>query len=147
MSTITSPTLTIACTGERVRVDPKQITENLLVPNLGRDDPLAADDQPGKVSAELFTEAESAKAVLILDGLIVDCYGDDDGDGGGFILVAYPAADRRAGVTCGWRDAKNLARNSGDDRDDNDPVVVKEALEFMAAEINSALNAKYKGNR
>jgi hypothetical protein len=45
-------------------------------------------------------------------------------------------------VTCGWHDVGNLARRDGDDRADNDPLVIKEALEFIAAEINSALGGR-----
>jgi hypothetical protein len=55
--------------------------------------------------------------------------------------VAYPTGNQRAGVTCGWRDARNLARGSEDDRDDNDANVVRDALEFMVGEINTALAA------
>lgn len=133
--------LTIAYTGEQIAVDPEQITEDMFVPNVGND-PLYGDGSPGRVGATLFQAAESAKALVIPNDLAVECYGDDDEDGGGIILEIYPAEDRRVGLTCGWRDAGNLARRAGDDRDDNDPLVVKEALEFMAGEINSALRAR-----
>jgi hypothetical protein len=131
--------LIIAYRGQPVSVDPERITKDMFVPNMGHDSPLEADDLPGKVTAELFEKAQSVGALIIPDGLLIDCYGDDDEDGGGFILVAYPATDRRAGVTCGWRDIDNLARRSEDERADNDPTVVQEALGFIAAELNTAL--------
>ncbi len=134
--------LTIIYTGDPVRVDPEQITEEMFVPNVGHDGALYADDLQGQVAAGLFNLAESQGALVIPDGLVVDCYGDDDRDGGGFVLVAYPAGDRRAGVTCGWRDVTNLAREREDDRDDNDANVVRGALEFMAGEINAALSGQ-----
>jgi hypothetical protein len=134
--------LTIHYAGDRVKVDPGRITDDLFVPNLGRDGALDGDALPGSVAAELFVVAESRDALVVPDGLVIECYGDDDENGGGFILVAYPGADRRAGVTCGWRDAKNLARRSEDDRADNDPAVVRDALNFMAAEINAALSGE-----
>ena len=123
--------LTIHYAGDCVKVDPERITGDLFVPNLGRD---------GSVAAELFVAAESLNALVVPDGLVIECYGDDDENGGGFILAAYPGADHRAGVTCGWRDTENLARSSDDDRADNDPTVVRDALNFMAAEINAALS-------
>ena len=134
--------LTIRYDGDRVTVDPERITKGMLVPNMGHDGPLDADDLPGRVAAALFVAAESANALVVPDGLVIECYGDDDEDGAGFILVAYPADSRRAGVTCGWRDAGNLARRSEDHRADNDPTVVRDALEFIAAEINFALSGK-----
>jgi hypothetical protein len=115
----------------------------MFVPNVGHDGALYADDLPGREAAELFSLAESEGALVIPEGLVLDCYGDDDRDGGGFILVAYPAGERRAGATCGWRDADNLARGGAeDDRDDNDANVVRAALELIAAEINAALGGQ-----
>ena len=134
--------LTITYTGDPVAVDPERITKEMFVPNVGHDGALYADDLPGQVASELSNLAESEGALLIPDGLVLDCYGDDDHGGGGFILVAYPAGERHAGVTCGWRDADNLARGAEDDRDDNDANVVREALELMAAEINAALSGQ-----
>ncbi|HEY5287444.1 MAG TPA: hypothetical protein VIJ50_10100 [Solirubrobacteraceae bacterium] len=132
--------LTIHYAGDGVKVDPGRITGDLFVPNLGRDGALDGDELPGSVAAELFVAAESLNALVVPDGLVIECYGDDDENGGGFILAAYPGVDHRAGVTCGWRDAENLARSSDDDRADNDPTVVRDALNFMAAEINAALS-------
>ena len=43
--------LTIAYTGEPVTVDPKRITEEMFVPNVGCDGDLRADDQPGASAA------------------------------------------------------------------------------------------------
>jgi hypothetical protein len=141
MNNIDSP-LRITYTGEPVRADHERITEDMFVPNVGHDGPLHADDLPGQVAAGLFNLAVSEGALVIPDDLTVDCYGDDDRDGGGFILVAYPTGNHRAGVTCGWRDTRNLARGKEDDRDDNDANVVRKALEFMAVEINTALGGK-----
>jgi hypothetical protein len=142
MNSMTESPLTISYTGEPVGVNPEQITEEMFVPNVGRDGPLYADDRPGEVAARLFDLAESEGALVIPDDLCVDCYGDDDQDGGGFILAAYPSGDRRAGVTCGWRDVDNLARHSEDGREDNDAGVVEAALEFMVGEINASLKAE-----
>lgn len=52
--------------------------------------------------------------------------------------MVYPTGGD-AGVTCGWRDVENIVRAEGDSRPDNDRRLVKEALEFMAAEMNAAL--------
>jgi hypothetical protein len=111
----------------------------MWVPNLGRNDPLQADRCPGNVAALLFEQAKEARALAIPDGLRAECYGDDDIDGGGFVLAVYPASGPGAGVTCGWRDVENIVCPEGDPRPDNDRRLVKEALEFMASEMNAAL--------
>jgi hypothetical protein len=133
------PSIKITYTGDPMRVDPDRITDEMFVPNLGFNDPRHADDRPGEVAARLFIAAEGSGALVIPDGVALDCYGDHDDDGGGFMLVAYPRGERGAGVTCGWRDVRNIVRLDGDTREDNDPEVVKHALSFMAAEINVAL--------
>ena len=61
------PSLTIAYTGELVAVDPERITEEMFVPNVGYDDDLRADDQPGASAVSLFREAESEGALVIPD--------------------------------------------------------------------------------
>ena len=47
-----------------------------------------------------------------------------------------------AGVTCGWRDVENIVCPEGDPRPDNDRRLVKEALQFMAGELNAALGIR-----
>lgn len=132
-------TLSILYTGDPLRVIPERITPGMYVPNIGRYDPLEADERPGEVAAQLFELAEAEGAIAIPGGVRVHCYGDDDQEGGGFILVAYPKTrDARAGVTCGWRDVDNLTRRE-DDREDHHPKVVQAALEFMVAEVNASL--------
>ncbi len=141
MSTTQSP-LRIAYTGDPVAVDPERITEEMFVPNLGFDGDLRADDQPGAGAVSLFRQAESEGALVIPDCLTVDCYARDDLHSSGFMLVAQPAGGLCSGVTRGWCDAETIARSRGDERKDNDPAVVKEALELMAGEINAALSGQ-----
>ena len=134
-------TLSIVYTGTPVRVAPDRITDEMFVPNIGRHDPLEADELPGEVAARLFELAEAEAAIVIPDGLRVHCYGDDDHAGAGFILAAYSKLrEARAGVTCGWHDVENLTRRGAHGGEDNDPAAVQAALEFMAADINAALN-------
>jgi hypothetical protein len=136
------PSLTIAYTGELVAVDPERITEEMFVPNVGYDGDLRADDQPGASAVSLFREAESEGALVIPDSLAVDCHARDDLRFSGFMLVAQPTGDLCTGVTRGWCDAETIARSRGDERKDNDPAVVNEALEVIAAELNAALSGQ-----
>jgi hypothetical protein len=136
MNNANSP-LQIIYTGEPVRVDPGRITKEMYVPRLGWGATL-----PGKDVVTLFTEAESKRALVVPGGIFVDCYSRDPHEAHDFMLVAYPAGQCRAGVTNGWYDVELLAKEQGDPRPTNDPAVVREALEVMAAKINSALNAE-----
>lgn len=113
----------------------------MWVPNLGRNDPLHADSRPGEVAASLFKQAVAARALVMPDELRAECYGDNDAQGGGFIIAVYPT-NGAAGVTCGWRDVENIVCPAGDSRPDNDRRLVKEALQFMAGEMNAALGAQ-----
>ena len=70
--------LTIHYAGDGVKVDSERITGDLFVPNLGRDGALDGDELPGSVAAELFVAAESLNALVVPDGLVIECYGDDD---------------------------------------------------------------------
>jgi hypothetical protein len=130
--------ITIRYSGRPITVSPRRITRDMWVPNLGRNDPLAADEFPGEVAVRLFEEAKEARALVIPDELRAECYGDNDSDGGGFILVVYPKLGS-AGVTCGWRDVENIVCPEGDPRPDNDRRLVTQALVFMAVEMNTAL--------
>lgn len=89
MNTAASP-LTISYNGPPVKVDGRRITRGMFVPNLGRNDPLQADESPGEVAAALFEQAIEARALLIPSELHAECYGDSDAIGGGFILTVYP---------------------------------------------------------
>jgi hypothetical protein len=137
MTASTSP-IVVTYGGPPVKVDGRRITRDMSVPSLGGDDPLQADEYPGEAAARLFEQATTARALAIPGDLRAECYGDDDSDGGGFILAVYPTSGSQ-GVTCGWRDVKNIVRPQGDARPDNDRRLVKEALEFMAGEMNTAL--------
>jgi hypothetical protein len=141
MSTPASP-ITISYSGAPVKVDGRRITRAMWVPNLGRNDPLQADQNPGEAAAALFEQAIAARALVIPSELRVDCYSDEDDCGGGFILVVYPSDGSVAGVTCGWRDVENIVCPEGDPRPDNDRRLVKEALQFMAGELNAALGIR-----
>lgn len=140
MSTSASP-ITISYSGAPVKVDGRRITREMWVPNLGRNDPLQADESPGEVAAALFEQAKTVRALVIPSELRAECYGDSDADGGGFILVISPTCGS-AGVTCGWRDVENIVCPAGDPRPDNDRQLVKEALQFMASELNAALGIR-----
>ena len=139
MSSTQSP-LTTTYTGDRVTVNAEWILEVMRVPNLGFDGDLYRDERPGASAVCLFKEAQSAGALVIPGDLIVDCYARDSFYLNGFMLVARPADNLRTGVTRGWCDVLAVARLRGDERNDNDPAVVKAALEFMAADINAALS-------
>lgn len=137
MSTPASP-ITISYSGAPVKVDGRRITREMWVPNLGRNDPLQADESPGEVAAALFEQAIAARALVIPSELHAECHGDSDADGGGFSLTISPTCGG-VGVTCGWRDVENIMCPEGDPRPDNDRRLVKEALQFMASELNAAL--------
>jgi hypothetical protein len=134
-------TITISYSGAPVTVNPRRINREMWVPNLGRNDPLQADQRPSEVAASLFEQAKTARALVIPDELRAECYSDDDAQGGGFILAVYPT-NGTAGVTCGWRDVENIVCPECDTRPDNDRRLVKEALQFMAAEMNAALGVQ-----
>ncbi len=137
MSKPASP-ITIIYDGPAVKVDARRINREMWVPNLGRNDILQADPNPGEVAARLFQQAIQAGALVIPEELRAECYADDDDAGGGFILAVYPKSGT-AGVTCGWRDVENIVRPWGDTRPDNYRGLVKEAPKFIASEINTAL--------
>jgi hypothetical protein len=141
MNNIDSP-LQITYTGEPVRVNRERITEDMWVPNLGLDDPLRADDLPGASAASLFREAEGEGALVVPEGIVVDCYSRDTHLTHDFMLVVSPPGENQAGVTQGWFDVELLVREVGDGRADNDPEVVREALEVMAAKFNAVLNGE-----
>lgn len=140
MSKSASP-ITISYSGAPVKVDGRRITHEMRVPNLGRSDPYQADECPGEVAAGLFEQATETGAIVIPDGLCAECYSDNDSGGGGFILAVYPSY-RSGGVTRGWRDVENIVCPAGDPRPDNDRRLVKEALQFMAGELNAALGIR-----
>lgn len=140
MTTSTSP-IAINYTGVPVKVDGRRITRDMSVPNLRGDDPLQVDENPGEAAARLFDQATAARALMIPDELRAECYSDDGIDWDGFIIAVYPARGSQ-GVTCGWRDVKNIARPQKDARAGNDRHLVREALEFMARELNAALGIR-----
>jgi hypothetical protein len=132
---------------DRVTVNPEWILDVMRVPNLGFDGDLCRDERPGAATVCLFKEAQSAGALVIPDYLIVDCYSRDNFYINGFILIARPAYNLCMGVTRGWCDVLTVARLRGDKRNDNDPAVVEEALEFMAGKINAALSEQQSAIR
>jgi hypothetical protein len=138
MSTAEPPLILIVYTGDPVRISPERITEDMRVPNLGFDRSQLADDLPGASAVTLFRLAESEGALVVPYGLVVDSYSRDNHDTHDFILIASPGG-QRAGVTHGWCDVAMIAREAGDERADNNPAVVREALEVMAAKIDAAL--------
>ena len=129
--------LRFAYTGEPVRVDPDRIHADMWVPDITELHPREA---PGCAAAALFFEAQLHGALVAPDGITIECYADEDADASGFTLVAYDHGQPRRGVTCGWRDVDNIARRTEyDPRATNNAHIVREALEFFAAELNVAL--------
>lgn len=141
MNNADSP-LRITYTGERVRVDYERITEDMWVPSFGLDDPRRADDLPGASAASLFREAEGEGALVVPEGIVVDCYLRDTHLTHDFMLVVSLPGENQPGVTQGWFDVELLVREVMDGRADNDPEVVREALEVMAAKLNAVLNGE-----
>lgn len=139
MSSTQSP-LTTTYTSDPVTVNPEWILDVMRVPSLGFDGDLHPDERPGAAAVCLFKEAQSAGALVIPGDLVVDCYALDTVYFNRFMLVARPVGNLCTGVTRGWCDVLTVARSRGDERSDNDPAVVKAALEFMAADINTALS-------
>lgn len=109
--------------GRPVRLDPSRIADDKMIT------PDKTDPECGHATAALFNEAVASGAVIAPPGITVECLGDDDTDGGGFIPIARPAGTSR-GVTCGWCDVANIHGAS--------PV---EALAFIVQELNRALGA------
>jgi len=129
--------LEIVYRGEPVTVDDTKITPGMCVPSRGGETSLA-DIDAGAIAATLFNDALTAKAIVLPRDVRVECYADDDESGGGFVLVAFAEAKRRgAGITSGWRDALNIA--AAGEQDPFDAALVADALQFMAAEVNSVL--------
>lgn len=129
--------LEVVYRGEPVTVDATKITPRMCVPSRGGETRLE-DIDAGAIAATLFNDALTAKAIVPPRDVRVECYDDDDENGGGFVLVAFAEAKRRgAGITSGWRDALNIA--AAGEQDPFDPELVAAALEFMAAELNSVL--------
>lgn len=129
-------TLQITYTGEPVRVNPKRITEKMSVPDLGW-----SDARPGNEAVTLFTEAEATGALVVPKGITVDCYSRDTDEAHDFMLVAYPAGGRGAGITDGWFDVELLTKRDCA-RSQNDRAVVRDALEVIAAKIDATLNGE-----
>ena len=114
--------LTITYTGLPVRVDPTRIDpDKHVVPD-------HLDGDSGEAAARLLMDAVDAGAIVQPADVTIECYGDDDLDAGGFVLVAFGDCHSRRGVTCGWRDVKNISGKTPED-----------ALAFMVAELNTAL--------
>jgi hypothetical protein len=114
--------LTINYTGDPVRLDPTKIDPHKHVV------PDNIEEDCGEQAARLFMDALEAGAIVAPDGIKLECYGDDDTIGGGIVLVAFSPGGHRRGVTCGWREVRNIFGDSPED-----------ALEFMVAELNTAL--------
>lgn len=136
----TGSPLQIIYTGEPVRVDHERITEDMWVPNLGFDGHQRADDLPGASAVSLFREAEGEGALVAPQGIVLDCYSRDTHVTHDFMLIASSTGENQTSVTQGWFDVELLVQEVDDRRADNDPAVVREALEVMAAKLNAALN-------
>ena len=63
MSTATS--IAITYSGSSVKVNGRRITREMSVPNLGRNDPPQADQDPGEAASRLFEQAVAAHALVI----------------------------------------------------------------------------------
>ena len=136
--------LAITYTGEPVRVDLSQIQPDMRVPDLTGEGALGR-DVPGNVASTLFFEAILYGALVAPSGMTIDCYGTDDAGDPGFVLVAYAHDCPRRGVTAGWRSVKNIARITDyDPRDAGHEHMVREALEYFAAELNAALGVPHQ---
>jgi hypothetical protein len=137
MSTALS-SIAIVYAGEPVEVARERITGDMFVPNLGYDG--VVDDLPGATVVSLVREAVGEGALVVPDELTVECHASDDYHFSGFLLVIAPEPGAAFGITSGWCDVETIARTREDHRADNDPTVVREALDFIAREINTALS-------
>lgn len=133
---------TITYTGDPFRIDDQKFAD--FVASGEHYVPCDTDESPGNALANLFDLAQNAGVIVAPDGVIGECYGDDEIESSGFTMVAYPtgAVHPRVGVTCGWRDADNVWIGEADDVEGNDWRVVRGALDFMIAELNAALGAQ-----
>jgi hypothetical protein len=138
----TESLLKIQYTGLLVAVNHERITENMWVPNLGYHDHRAADDLPGACAVSLFREAEGERALVVPEGLVLDCHSRDTHLTHEVMLIASPLGENKVGVTLGWFDVGLLVRGVDDERADNDSRVVFEALAVMAAKLNAALKGE-----
>jgi hypothetical protein len=136
MDDMDGPLLEIRYRGAPVTLDLSKLNAGLCVPTRGTGERLG--DVEGAIAAALFNDAIATGAIIAPAGVRIECYADDDETGGGIILIAFPdSPSARAGVTTGWRDTRNIAAE--EHQDPHDPELVAAALEFIAAELNTAL--------
>ena len=138
----TGSPLRIIFRGNPVQVNHQRITKDMCVPNLREKHYRWCGDQPGLIAAALLSQARIKNALETPMGIMVDCHARDWNVRHDFMLIAFPSGENQSGVTRGWFDTGLLARKAGDNRADNDPAVVREALKVMAAELNAALQGK-----
>jgi hypothetical protein len=131
------PLLAVAYRGSPVTVDLSRLSYQMSVP-MSRDGERVADPDAGSIAAALFNCALNAGAIIAPAGVRIECHGDDDWIGGGFILVAFMEDEANpVGVTTGWQDAAKISALAG--QHPCDPVLVGAAVKFMARELNTAL--------
>lgn len=134
-----TPLIAIDYTGAPVTVARHWISQAMHVPNAAPERYRCAGDRPGATAFTLFQAAVAQGALVIPPYLSVDCQFRDTYSASDFMLIAYAAREERTAVTRGWHDAALLARAAGDERADNDPAVVEDALQVMAGLVNEAL--------
>jgi len=126
----------VAYGGGRVRVQRSKITRDMCVPSEGSVEH-PGDIEAGAIAMNLFTEAVVEGALIAPEGVRIECYGEDDDQGGVFLPVAYLQDPHTRGVTAGWRDTGNIA--AAEDEDPHNAELVLAALECFAGELNFAL--------
>ena len=133
--------LSITYTGHLMTVDPSKIdTDELRVPDCGQwtHSPVrTGDERPGDCTAILFHDAIDSGALIEPDGLGVHCYGDEDSDGSGFVLAAYPTGKYGVGITTGWNDVAAIALAA--DEEPDSATAIERCLRDLAGMVNSML--------
>jgi hypothetical protein len=128
-----------------VKVVPENITADMSVPVIVDSTHPVGDLFSGKSTERLFAQAVATGA-LVGTGLRLQCVGDDEGRGNTFVLIALAGnGESQRGATTGRQPTWRIAAYD-DDRADRE-TLVREALDYFAAELNYAIAGWRLANR
>ncbi|HEV3071880.1 MAG TPA: hypothetical protein VGY76_10705 [Solirubrobacteraceae bacterium] len=128
-----------------VKVVPENITANMSVPVIVDSTHPVGDLLSGKSTEWLFDQAVAVGA-LVGAGLRLQCVGDDEGYGNTFVLVALVGnGESQRGATTGRQPTWRIGASDDDPTDQE--TLVREALDYFAAELNYAIAGWRLANR